>query len=175
MVHRRHVQRIGTRAPRRLVAPGLIVLALVLIGCATPVATGVTLPSDEEARSFLATAVGLARSGSWEELCALGGGNCEETLNDAGRDAVPADGPIVLATWLVTSTPAGDGRVNQGGRILEVCGIDGRDRPYRTQMLVFREAEKLIAIEPIYWSGMTVASGSVVGPKPTPAAVCPGE
>jgi hypothetical protein len=129
------------------------------------------MPTDVEAVAFLNQAVALAAAGNFDELCALGGGNCEETLEDAGRDAVPSGPPLVLRTWLVIGSGT-----STGGRILEVCGIDGRQRPYRTQILVFPDidGDGFRAIEPVYWSGMTIAAGNVVGPQPTPAITCPG-
>jgi hypothetical protein len=143
------------------------------VACSTR-ATLAPPPSEVETVEFLDHIVDLARAGDFDALCAVGGGNCRRALGDAGADAVPDAAPTILGTWLLGDTPAGGG-YSVGGRILEVCGVDGRGRTFRTQMLIFSESGQLKAIEPVYWSGIRIATDPNVGPDPSVAATCPVE
>jgi hypothetical protein len=42
-------------------------------------------------------------------------------------------------------------------------GLDGRDRPSYSEMLVFRDRDQLISTEPTCWLGLRIASGPDVG------------
>jgi hypothetical protein len=60
-----------------------------------------------------------------------------------------------------------------GGRIVTVCGLDQTGRSYLTEVLVFYDRGELRALNPIYWSGTSIAT------TPTTAAAqqrqaCPG-
>lgn len=168
---RRDIRRVGLPSMVwRLVRARDLVLALLalgMVGGCMPGPTPGPTPTQEEAIAFLSQAVAFATAERWTDLCAIGGGNCERTLDDAGRGAVPPDPPTVRRTWVVPPTAN-----TTGGRILELCGVDGQSRPYVTQMLVYRLGGEMKAIEPVYWSGMVIATEPVV-PEPTPIAFCP--
>jgi hypothetical protein len=132
-------------------------------------------PSEDEARQYVAQAVRLAQAGEFERLCAMGAGNCEEILDQAGRDNVPVDPPTIVRIYAVPNQRHADGSWSVGGQMVELCGTDLRGAEYRTQMLVFRDhSGRLISIEPIYWSGIRVITGgpSVTVPGSSPAFDC---
>jgi hypothetical protein len=105
----------------------------------------------------------------------MGGGNCENILETAGADNVPADPPVVARIYEVPSVRHADGSWSQGGQMVEMCGTDRSGTDYQTQMLVFRDPhEGIIAIEPIYWSGIGIIAGGeppIVEPT-DPAFAC---
>ena len=107
----------------------------------------------------------LAEQGEFDALCAAGGGNCEAVLADAGEDAVPSVRPNIVDTFELPTHDTGDGTM-RGGLVVVVCGVDARDRSFRTEMLVFRDGNPLRVIEPVYWSGMGVATSTVTNSKP---------
>ena len=117
-------------------------------------------PSEAEARAFVGEAVRLAEAGRFVELCEMGGGNCEEILEGAGADNVPTVPPTIARVYVVPNVHHADGSWSAGGQMVEMCGTDGNGARYRTQMLVFRDHRgELIAIEPIYWSGIRIIAG----------------
>ena len=140
-------------------------------------------PTEARARAALDRVVALARAGDFERLCGLSDGNCHIILEQAGEDAVPPDPPTVFGTRVMVPVPLSDGAWQGGGVVLEVCGIDGRGQPYRSEVLAFDDGHAIRLINPIYWSGVTIsgfagagAAPSVavsVGASPTPTG-CPG-
>jgi hypothetical protein len=132
---------------------------LVLAGC-SPEYRPTAAPTVAETRAFITEVVRLAQAGEFEQLCEMGGGNCEDILATAGADNVPADPPVVARIYEVPSVRHADGSWSQGGQMVEMCGTDGSGIDYQTQMLVFRDPhEGIIAIEPIYWSGIGIIAG----------------
>jgi len=130
----------------------LLVLASVLAGACTfgDPPTG-SIPTLEEAHGMLDRLVGLARAGSFDELCTVSGdGNCERVLEAAGADAVPPRPPTVVATRVVPSVADGE-QLTLGGVVLVLCGIDGLGNHYDSEMLVVHGDTGLRAINPIYW------------------------
>jgi hypothetical protein len=119
--------------------------------------------------------VRLAQAGEFERLCEMGGGKCENILETAGADNVPADPPVVARIYEIPSVRHADGSWSQGGQMVEMCGTDRSGTDYQTQMLVFRDPhEGIIAIEPIYWSGIGIIAGGeppIVEPT-DPAFAC---
>jgi hypothetical protein len=115
--------------------------------------------------------VDLARDGEFEQLCQLGGGNCEDILASAGAGNVPADPPTIARIYVVPSIIHADGSWSQGGQLVEMCGTDAEGAAYQSQMLVFRDPhEGIIAIEPIYWSGLHI---KLDAEQPVPEATHP--
>ena len=150
-------------------------LAAVAAGCSIGVPSDgpAPPPSEADARAYFATVVGLAMRGDFEGLCSVGSGTCEEQLRDAGRDAVPPAPPRIVGTRLIQPR-AVVGGWSSGGRVLEVCGIDGRGDPYFDEVLVFREGPRLISIGTVYWSRIRIAESQTAGgPQPTPPPECP--
>ena len=151
-------------------AVSLIGVALaVLTGCSSAPSFG-PVATEAEARAFLDRAVELAMAGDFAGLCAIGGGNCEHFLEDAGRD-VPAQPPTSVGIRHPDQTER-----SAGGVVLELCGTHDSGEPYYSEMLVFRDLVRtgglggLHAIEPIYWSGMLIADDLTVGGEGVDAA-----
>jgi hypothetical protein len=132
-------------------------------------------PTLAETRAFIAKMVQLAQAREFDKLCEMGGGNCERILETAGATNVPADPPTVARIYVVPSVVHSDGSWSQGGQMVEMCGTNGSGAPYQTQMLVFRDpTQGVIAIEPIYWSGIGINldAAQPVGPASHPAFAC---
>lgn len=127
-------------------------------------------PTIAEAQAFLAQVVALAQRGDFEGLCAIGDGNCERHLDQAGREAVPRQPPAVVGVRFLPTTQTGD-QVSIGGVILEMCGRDATGKPYHSEMLVFRDGSSLRAINPVYWGNTGIAAGNTtrasIGPTPS--------
>ena len=130
-------------------------------------------PTEAQARATLDRAVELARSGDFAGLCAIGDGNCERTLVEAGEDAVPALPPTVVGTRVIEPRRVGWGRWELGGRVLDVCGTDGRGQPYRTEVLVFQDGHAMRIINAVYWSRLAIATSDTSATSPMPIAGCP--
>jgi hypothetical protein len=144
----------------------LAIFAIVACGPAQP-QTGSSEPTLAEAQGFLAQVVALAQRGDFKGLCAIGDGNCERSLDRAGRELVPREPPAVIGVRLLPTARTGD-HVSTGGVILEMCGRDAAGKPYHSEMLVFRDRSTLRAINPVYWGNTKVAEGNS-----TPASVAP--
>jgi uncharacterized membrane protein len=140
---------------------GLVPVASVLAACSSVA----PIPDRSEASAFVEHLYPLAEQGEFDALCAAGGGNCEAVLADAGEDAVPSVRPNIVDTFELPTHDTGDGTM-RGGLVVVVCGVDARDRSFRTEMLVFRDGNQLRVIEPVYWSGMGVATSTVTNSKP---------
>lgn len=130
-------------------------------------------PTSAEAEAFLTHVVDVAQSGNFNALCELGGGSCEDFLNEQGGQEVPREAPEVVGGRIVQPTGDGAGRV--GGFVLELCGTNARGEPYYSEMLVFSDFNgDLKAIEPTYWMGIRIADDNEAGLDidANPAAEC---
>ena len=147
-------------APNPAQAFAFITIAVLAGACTT--GSGPTPPPTlAETRAFIAQMVELAQAGNFEQLCEMGGGNCEEILETAGPGNVPLDPPTVARIYVVPSVTHADGSWSQGGQMVEMCGTDRKGAAYQSQMLVFRDPhEGIIGIEPIYWSGLSISVGA---------------
>jgi hypothetical protein len=144
-------------------AGGLVLLAGLVPGCG-PVATTAgppTPPTEATARALLEDIVAAALDRDFATLCGYGDANCPDVLAMAGRDRVPSEPPVITGTWVLPPVGA---RV--GGLVLQLCGIDGARAPYATEMLVQAGPTGLVAIQPVYWSGMRVPRDATVGAGP---------
>jgi hypothetical protein len=142
-------------------APGGRIILLViasLLGACGGTYVPPPPPSDADARAYLNAVVDVARAGDPTALCALGGGNCERALREAGGTAaVPAGRPVVVGSVAIQPSRRADGGWDTGGRLLFVCVADAQVGSVETDMLVFRDdAGRLISIEPVYWSGVQI-------------------
>jgi hypothetical protein len=135
----------------------LVAVAGLAVACSSSAPPAGTIPTEAEARSFLNRVVELAQVGDFEGLCAIGDGNCMDSLEGAGRNAVPRDPPAVVGTSVIPTSATSSGRRSLGGVVLVLCGIDGHGDPYESEMLVFHDGSGLRAINPIYWGGMRIA------------------
>lgn len=165
---------VDRRVPRGLVRPALAGFVIAVAVACVPVASTRDIPTYDEATSFLASVVAFAQARDFDRLCGLGGGTCRSTLRDAGLDAVPATPPGIAGSRVVQPTRRPDGTTTTGGLVLQLCGLDGLGRPYSTEMLVFRDGGRLLAIEPVYWSGIRIASDPTTPGEPaSPFPGCP--
>lgn len=142
-------------------AKACALLTIILAGGCSPGYQPTAAPTVAETRAFIAEMIRLAQAGEFEKLCEMGGGNCERILETSGAENVPDDPPVVARIYEVPSVRHADGSWSQGGQMVEMCGTDGSGADYQSQMLVFRDPhEGIIAIEPIYWSGLGIIVGT---------------
>jgi hypothetical protein len=126
-------------------------------------------PSEAGARALLDSIVAAGRRADFEALCGFGDANCLDILAMAGRDRLPPQAPLVAGSWVL---PPRDGR--EGGLVLQLCGVDAAGTAYATEMLVQPGQGRLIAIQPVYWSGLRVPRDGLVGAEgPLALAGCP--
>lgn len=143
-----------------------VIVAAAFFGSCSPAA----IPTPEEASAVLDQLVAFAQAGDLEGLCSIGDGNCEAVLEEVGPGSAPHARPIVLGGRVVAANPAAG---SIGGRVIEVCGIDGLGRAFRSDILVFRDGARYRAINPVFWSGITIASVGVAEPSPPPSGASP--
>ena len=160
---------------RRLPATALsVVLALLTAACVVPAATPLPPPTELEARDHLAKVVQMVLGNAIENVCELGSGTCPVELRNADLAAIPAGAPVVLGTETIQPSLRQDGAWDLGGLLLKLCGRDGRDEPYYSEMLVFREAgNRLVAINALYWLGSRVARSPAVPAATFDLPACP--
>ena len=139
-----------------LVRVALLGLLTLVLGCQSAL---VPPPSLAEAEGLLRQAITDARAGQFDALCKLGGGSCERILGEAGRLA-PRSAPRVVGSRIQQPT-----QTRHGGVVLEICGVTDAGGVYYSEMVVFRDNDRLLAIEPVYWSGYGIADDLNVGPR----------
>jgi hypothetical protein len=119
-------------------------------------------PTEQQAREYLSRLTALARSGDFETLCQHGTLNCQHNLAALNAAiSVPSTAPLVVG-----SRDVADGAQTQGGRVLEVCGLDGAGQAYRNEILFFGTADDFTAIEALYWA-IGFSESSIAGSSPT--------
>lgn len=131
------------------------------------------MPDTAEARRYLAEVVALVEAGRARELCALGSAVCPRFMTELDPAAVPLEAPIVLGTRTIAPERLGPDVWSMGGLVLELCGLDGTGRAYRSEMLVFREEGRLLSTVPMYWLGLRVEEDGVVRSDDLPPEGCP--
>jgi hypothetical protein len=137
------------------------VFALLLVACSSqPPARP---PTAAEAEGFLAEVVDAARDGDFDALCDLGGGSCEDFLNEEGGRDVPETAPEIVGGRVIQ--PTGNGAAGKvGGYVLEMCGQKANGQSYYSEMLVFFDFNgALRGIEPEYWMGIRISDNSEAG------------
>lgn len=152
----------------------LACLLLSVAACGAGSGTQPSSPTEGAALAYLDEVVAIVRSGDISTLCTLGSGTCQQMLRGADPAAVPVSDPIVIGTRVMVPSQTTDGASLAGGRILELCGRDGLDQPYYSEMLVFEAGGRLISTGTAYWLGYRIASSSTVGGSPPPSP-CPRE
>ena len=128
----------------------LLAVAVFATACVAAPATPPAPPSEEEALSYLQSVVAVVEAGDLSRLCDLGSGTCLHTLRNSDPATVPTSGPTVIGTRLLEPSPERNGIWSAGGRVLELCGRDGLDHPYYSEMLVFRDGDHLISTVPVF-------------------------
>ena len=158
-----HVVHLAARRPLTLGA--VLLFALVASGCSgapTTVPSGAAgVPSFAEAEHHLDAAVAVVRSGDLTHLCDLGSATCQHTLDISDPAAVPTSGPDVLGSRVIGTTAT-----SAGGLVLELCGRDGLGHSYYSEMLVFRDGQRLLSTGTVYWVGITIPGTSTTGQVP---------
>lgn len=154
-----------------MTARGLAVALLVVLAACDGASAPPAVPSELEARAYLDTVVTRVASGDAAGICELGSGTCAQILRRADPSRVPTTAPIVVGTRVIEPARAGDGW-SLGGRVLELCGRDGLDEPYYSEMLVFRDGPRLISTATPYWLGIGIADSPMTREGP-PANKCP--
>ena len=161
--------------PMRTSALAAAILVLAgLAGCGGASFTPPPIPSQEAAIGYFQTVLQVVHSGDLTSLCSLGGGTCPHDLQAADPAALPRTDPTVIGSRVLAPVQRPDGSWDIGGRVLELCGHDGRDRPYYAEILVFQDGNRLISQTPVFWTGVRVANGGTVGgasPQPSPCPV----
>ena len=170
-----HRRTICGRSVTRL-AVGLALLAIVS-GCGIgigPRHSPVPPPTLAEALAYLDSVKVVVRTRDLSHLCdAFGAGTCAHALQGADPAAVPTTDPIVIGTGIISPTTSANGTWSDGGRVLKLCGRDGLNRPYYSEMLVFNDGQRTISIEPVYWIGMRIARGPLTEASPASPPPCP--
>jgi hypothetical protein len=143
------------------------VSAAVVIGCAPMVSTAPPMPTSEAALAYFDQVVHLVGRGGVLSICTLGSGTCAHDLRNADLTLVPRTLPKVIGTRAIDSSQRADGSWVGGGQVLEVCGVDGHNRPFYSELLVFYHGDRLVSTNPLYWSGLRVStSGTTALPPP---------
>ena len=157
----------------RPVLTPLFIAACVVVPAPTPGPP----PSEAEALAYLESVIAVVESGDLSRLCELGPGTCESVLDGTDPATIPTTRPLVVSMRVLDSRQEEGGGWRVGGRILEVCGIDGLGHPYASEILVFRAEGGLIGIQPVFWTGMRIAEGDTTAPglEPTPGECPPQE
>lgn len=146
------------------------ILALV-VGCGPGAYTPPPPPTEAAALAYLDEVVRLVQSGGVESICSVGSGTCPHELRAMDPAAVPALPPRVVGTRVLAPKRNPDGTWAIGGRVISLCGVDGRGKPYSSEMLVFSDGNRLISTNTLYWIGSGVATGDTTG-SPMPQARC---
>jgi hypothetical protein len=150
------------------VALGLLMVTGA-IACASPTRAPESI-TEEEASAVLEAAHVSSLEQDLESLCGLGGSvlSCQSAWQNMGEwAAVPAAPPIVTSTRILPDLELSNGSTSRGGRVLVVDGIDGLGREFSTDFLLFDGGGgNLVALNPVYWSGMNVGRQGVTDSAP---------
>jgi len=147
-----------------------IIIAVGIICLAAAIATFVSNGNNEEvsveeATSLLYHAVAYAQARDLDKLCDLCSSNgiCRHQWEYAGGgQAVPAEPPEIVDTYLLPTVHLKNGGWAPGGRVLVVEGVDGLGKPYRTEFFSFWTGgdwgvKELAVVNGVYWSGAGIA------------------
>lgn len=154
----------------------VFLMAVVLFACtaAAPTNAGAPVPLND-ARAFLARIVGAALSGNLGAVCQIadgGHGNCDDHLRNAPAGSAPHLPPTVVGFRTIPTRSDGDASA-LGGTVLVLCGIDGLNNGYLSEVLVFQSGHGLQAINGVYWLGIGIADGGqTTAVEPAPAGGC---
>ena len=153
--------RVSARAAVAL-AMAAVGVGAAVAGCSSAGEDPAAAPrpvSERDALAVLDRAVDLASADDLDGLCELTRARpmCERSLDDVGRDSVPDGRPRVLGTT-VHDPVRTDAGTSLGGRAVEVCGVDGRGRPYRSEIMVLDQGDGPEPMNPVYWAGIDYVS-----------------
>ena len=129
-----------------------IVALIVLASCAFLPRPSADTISVADAEQILEQAETFAQAGDIQGLCSLTDipRRCENMIDSVGGIATaPTESPQIVDTYI---TPDQGQKV--GHRILVLEGEDATGKSYRTEFPLLYSGQKLIAVYPVYWSGM---------------------
>jgi hypothetical protein len=163
-----------------------IIIVVGIICLAVAIATFVSNENNEEvsveeATGLLNQAVAYAQARDLDKLYDIAGseGICRSQWELAGGgQAVPAEPPEIVDTYLLPTVHLKWGGRIVGGRVLVVEGIDGLGKPYRTEFFVFWSGgnwglKELAVTNVIYWSGYGIAQVNEDGSMTTALSPSP--
>lgn len=155
---------------RGTLAVTLLVAVLIAGACAgaSQSYTPPPPPSESAARDLVNQVIDLALSRDFDRLCGLGTPECKFVLDATGTDTVPTVAPIFASVTTVPNRETSPGTWASGGVLFLLCGLDGKNQAYHSQMLVSvnHQGTGLVAMEPIFWGSLTIGS-AVVQPPPS--------
>jgi hypothetical protein len=124
-------------------------------------------PPESAARDLVNHAVNLALNHDFDQLCALGTLDCKQVLNDTGTDTVPTTAPMFVSVSTIPNRETSPGTWAPGGVLFRLCGLDGKNQAYRSEMLVLvdHQGTGLVAEEPVFWGSLNIGS-TVAEPSP---------
>jgi hypothetical protein len=154
------------RIVKRLGAWALIVMLAAACGPAAFVPPAA--PTPEAAQVYLDQVVALVEGGNVASVCSMGGGTCQHSLEAADPGAIPNTPPRVVGTRVLAPNQHADGSWDVGGRVIQVCGTDGKGDPYFSELLVFYDAGRLISTNPLFWTRTLVVTGPATAPSAPP-------
>lgn len=137
-----------------------------LVACGRAAYTPPPPPTPEAAQAYLSQLVALVADSGAQAACSVGASTCAHSLQEADPAAFPRLAPHVVGTDVLPASQRPDGTWETGGRILKVCGIDGKHKPYYSELLIFQDGDRLISTNPLYWTGTTVGSNPVAASPP---------
>ena len=152
-----------------LVTPLIAVLVAAACAGSSGTYTPPPPPSESAARGLVTNVIDLALSHDFDRLCGLGTPECKKVLDATGTDTVPAAPPKFVSVTTVPNRETSPGTWAPGGVLFLLCGLDGKNRAYHSQMLVFvnHQGSGLVAQEPVFWGSLTIGS-AVAEPPPSP-------
>jgi hypothetical protein len=138
--------------------------AIALLVASVAACAPSSVPTEQEARTFLDTVVTEVSNGDVAKLCELS--DCMP--DDRNPFQPPAALPTIVGTRVIQPEPIAGGGESLGGQVLVLCGVAPDSTPYRFEMLVFRANGQLHTPKYRYWQTMTVSGGSTVTTPPGP-------
>jgi hypothetical protein len=159
--------------PRQVIRAAVILALIAAIsGCGSPAWTPPAPPSEAAARSYLQRLVAAVATRDPAAICALGTPTCAKTLDLSDPALLPTGHPRVVATRTIEPSRRPDGIWDVGGRVLALCGLDGRQQPYSSELLVFASGTSLVSTNPVFWQGTTVPIAETAD-GPASSSSCP--
>lgn len=150
-----------------IVGAVLALMVLAVGGCDVLRPTPDLPPTEAEARAHLDKVVAIVVTGELSTLCVLASGTCPMELRNSDPALWPNTGPVVVGSEVVRPQTLDNGNSASGGRLLQLCGVDGANQPYYSEMLVFRDSSnRMISINTLYWLGARVGGAPVTAPAP---------
>lgn len=126
--------------------------------------------TEQAARDLLTQAIDHTLAGDFESLCGLANRPmCEGDLKSGALASVPKQAPTVACSYAIPDVVSDRGR-SLGGQVLVVDGVDGKNRRFVTEVLVFHDGDRLMAINAVWWTGRGIAQSSEPGRGSTAAA-----